>query len=123
MEKAGDHLIERQCSIENELKTKVNLLTFKDSNDIQKHLIDKETNLLELARLGNLMTDRERTATLLRTLPNSLVAITLLVDLNNMDYDQVVSLICSEMDRGKHRVSATTLPVAANNGQKDSPNP
>lgn len=63
---------------------------------------------LQLARLRDPVPDKERTATILRSLPELLMAFTLLADATNREYDQVISLVRSEMDRKTHRPNNNT---------------
>lgn len=95
------------------LRQKPSTFLFKDGKDIQQHLTELETTFLELTRLEVPLSYRKSTATLLQTLPDSLMAITLIVDVNNLDYDQVASLVRSEMDRRNHRTT-----VSANHEKK-----
>lgn len=70
-------------------RQKLTSITFTDKDDIQQHLLQLETILLDLARLCDSITERERTVTSVRTLSESPMAITLLADAKNLEYDQM----------------------------------
>lgn len=100
-----------------QLRQKLSTLKFTDNEDRQKQFIELEANYLELAIPGYPVTEKERTAALLRTLPNSLMWITILADVTNMEDDQLVSLVRSEIDRRIQRASTSSLAtkVTSNN--------
>lgn len=84
-------------------------ITFTYKDDIQKYPLQLETVFLEFSRLCSSLTEIERTVTLLRTLPDSPMTITLLADVKNMEYGQMLSLVRSEIDFRKNRASSIIL--------------
>lgn len=76
----------------------LNSLVFKHIGNVLEHLNDMETILLELDRQGDKLSDEKQRDCLLGTLTDFLIAIKVLADASNMEYDQVVSFVRAEMD-------------------------
>lgn len=90
------------------LRSKLHNTFFKDTEDIQVHLKTLEEIFVELARVNDAVSQTDKVAILLRSLPESLGSIPLIADANNMDYDQTSALIKSEMERRKNRQPEVT---------------
>lgn len=89
------------------LRQLLNSLVFKDDGNILEHLHDMDTIFIELARLGDALTEKQRTACVLQTLPDSLMALA-----DSIEHDQGASMIRSKIDLCKNRDFASTIKLA-----------
>lgn len=95
------------------LRTKLHNLRYKDGNDLQTHLTSLEEIFVDLARLNDPVSEKDKTGVLLRSLPESFGFLALMADANNMDYDSICALLKSEMDRRQahNKPSAPAFPA------------
>lgn len=89
-------------------------LKSKDFKSLQKHLTTIEKILADLARLHDIVTEKDKTKVLLRSLPENFGFVALMADENKMNYDFICALLNLEMEREKaHHNSSASVKLDA----------
>lgn len=83
---------------------------YKDGQDVDKHFQSFENTFVKLASLGSPLTDKEKFAHLLRSLPDSLSHLSSIAGHLNLTYDQIRASIRSEIDRKKSQKQSESTP-------------